>query len=625
MSAPASRSAIHADSSNALKFRMPAKGFADIPTLHRLPSSLTLEYVKRGILSKMTRFRISVARLAALAVLSIGIHPLSSAASILEERLTFQDAVQAFQQGRLARAQEVLTDLLESDPNHADAHMLMAMVLDMQGEVSLAGRHFERAVSLRPESATARVNLGSNLIRRGEWQKAAAQFESALEMEPENATAFFNLGVIRLHMEGPEEALKFFRAAYRHQPEVFENGYQLAYSLLLLGEDRQAEEVLAGIRAAGESRLEFQLLQGLIEHSRGRQMKLDRVLEELGEASVRIPVEVLQALVNLLIHRDLLREAAPFARRLGERMPDSQEVLARLAWIEKELGSHRQAKESVRRALALGETEELHLLAGDIQELLDEPVEAVRHYQEAVRINPSERSYYALGHSFLLYWNWDAAVQVFETALRRYPESVPLWTGLSVARFGGADYEAAQSAILGALRNDGADPTLLHLLDQTLSAQPDLEDELLIRIEALHRDGAVLPWSAYLHARALFLSGRGGEEKAVQLKALETARQVAERFPDFFEGRLLLADIHFELRQWPEAIAEFRRVISLDPRHVQAHYRLALAEQRGGDRERAAQLMRRYQELKEIEDSEIGERMARTKSLIVETLPGREQ
>lgn len=573
----------------------------------------------------MRRIRRNFANLVFASAVSLCAPSIGWAASNESERVQFQEAVQAFQQGRLASALESLSALLQANPDHADAHMLIAMVLDMQGDAVKAGDHFKRAVQLRPDSAAARVNLGSNLIRRGEWPQAVAHFEKALELDPRNAAASFNLGVIRLHTEGPEKALGHFHEAFRIQPEVFENGYQLAYCLVLLGEDDRAEKVLAEIRSEGEARLEFQLLHGLVERSRGRRADLERVLGELKAASARIPVETLQSLANLLISQDLLGEAVYFVRRISERMPDSQQAWAHLALVEKEAGEFSQARDAVRRALALGETEELHLLAGDILELMDLPVEAVGHYQEAVQLNPSERSYYALGHSFLLYWNWEAAAQVFESALQRFPESAPLWTGLSVARFGGADYEAAQSAILGALRNDGADPTLLHLLDQTLSAQPDLEDELLKRIEALHRDGSVLPWSAYLHARALFLSGRGGEKKAAQMKALEKARPVAERFPDFFEGRLLLADIHFELQQWPEAIAEYRRVISLDPQHVQAHYRLALAEQRGGDREEAARLMRRYQELKEIEDNEIGERMARTKSLIVETLPGREQ
>jgi tetratricopeptide (TPR) repeat protein len=585
---------------------------------------LMVENARMAILITMRRIGRGFANLLFAGAMSLCAPPIAWAAPNESERVQFQEALQAFQQGRLASALESLTALLQANPDHADAHMLVAMVLDMQGEVVKAGDHFERAVQLRPDSAAARVNLGSNLIRRGEWPQAVAHFEKALELDPHNATASFNLGVIRLHTEGPEEAIGHFREAFRIQPEVFENGYQLAYCLVLLGEDDRAEEVLAEIRSEGEARLEFQLLYGLIERSRGRQANLERVLEELKAASLRIPVETLQSLANLLISRDLLAEAVYFVRRISEQIPDSQQAWAHLAWIEKEAGELPRARDAVRRALALGETEELHLLAGDILELMDDPVEAVGHYQEAVRLNPSERTYYALGHSFLLYWNWDAAAQVFETALRRFPESAALWTGMSVARFGGADYAAAQSAILGALRNDGADPALLHLLDQTLSAEPDLEEELLQRIEGLHRKGAVLPWSAYLHARSLFLGGRGGDE-GLQLRALDMALWVAERFPDFFEGRLLLADIRFELQQWPEAIAEFRRVISLDPRHVQAHYRLALAEQRGGDRQEAARLMRRYQELKEIEDGEIGERMARTRSLIVETLPGREQ
>lgn len=573
----------------------------------------------------MRRIRRNFANLVFAGAVSLCAPSIGWAASNESERVRFQEAVQAFQQGRLASALESLSALLQANPDHADAHMLIAMVLDMQGDAVKAGDHFERAVRLRPDSAAARVNLGSNLIRRGEWPQAVAHFEKALELDPRNAAASFNLGVIRLHTEGPEKALGHFHEAFRIQPEVFENGYQLAYCLVLLGEDDRAEKVLAEIRSEGEARLEFQLLHGLVERSRGRQANLERVLGELKAASARIPVETLQSLANLLISQDLLGEAVYFVRRISERIPDSQQAWAHLALVEKEAGEFSQARDAVRRALALGETEELHLLAGDILELMDLPVEAVGHYQQAVQLNPSERSYYALGHSFLLYWNWEAAAQVFESALQRFPESAPLWTGLSVARFGGADYPAAQSAILGALRNDGADPTLLHLLDQTLSAQPEMKEELLERIERMHRTGAGLPWSSYLFARTLFLTGQGRGEELIDSGALETARQVVQRFPEFYEGRLLLAEIHFELRHWPEAIAELREAVSMRPDHVQAHYRLALAEQRGGSRERAAQIMQRYRELKEAEDKEIGERMARTRSLIVEMLPARDQ
>ncbi len=61
------------------------------------------------------------------------------------------------------------------------------------------------------------------------------------------------------------------------------------------------------------------------------------------------------------------------------------------------------AREEVRKVLAKADDAEGHRLLGELDERLNEPLEAVREYEKAARMDPSEQNYFEWGTELLLH------------------------------------------------------------------------------------------------------------------------------------------------------------------------------------------------------------------------------
>ena len=77
-------------------------------------------------------------------------------------------------------------------------------------------------------------------------------------------------------------------------------------------------------------------------------------------------------------------------------------------------GDFVQAREQVRNALASGDDDEGHRLLGDLDERLGDPLDAVREYERAARMYPSEQNYFDWGTELLLHKAAQPAVFVRE-------------------------------------------------------------------------------------------------------------------------------------------------------------------------------------------------------------------
>lgn len=80
-------------------------------------------------------------------------------------RLRFTQAWMLQERGETARAEGLLSRLLEDFPDHAEGHNNLAVILAQRGDLEGARRALERAVQLQPEHAQAQENLGDVLLR----------------------------------------------------------------------------------------------------------------------------------------------------------------------------------------------------------------------------------------------------------------------------------------------------------------------------------------------------------------------------------------------------------------------------------------------------------------------------
>ena len=84
-----------------------------------------------------------------------------------------------------------------------------------------------------------------------------------------------------------------------------------------------------------------------------------------------------------------------------------------------------------------------HHLLGDIEEKSGDPLEAVREYQRAAELDPSEPNFFDWGAELLLHRAVEPAIEVFGKGDRLFPHSARMLVGLGVAWYSNGSYDQA--------------------------------------------------------------------------------------------------------------------------------------------------------------------------------------
>ena len=534
----------------------------------------------------------------------------------------FRKALNQFESQQYKAAAETLSELALRYTTNFDIQHLLAIVLDIQGKAKQANQHFRKAVELAPHSVQAHTNFGVNLSRLGKLEEAIRQFQTALRLDEKNVTANFNLGTIFFRQKEFERALPLLQRTYELQPGLYDNAYRLAFCYFALANHVNVQKVLTSLDAVPEGRAEYYLLLALNQKALGKEKAAEATLNK-GRPLLSDILEASEDLVWLLFSHGMFREALPMLRKAVKRFPDSYTAAHNLALAEYRSGNLEAAREQAERALALRQTGETHLLLGHIYEALEDSLSAVEHYQHAVQLDPSEANLYALGQEFLSHGNWEVAQQVFERALKRFNDSWSLWLGLGAAFSGQTAsgqnrIEECTAAFIRATEIAPSEPLGYQSLAGTFAGSSKHFERAVSRFESFYRRYPDDSRAKYYYALAAF---RGAEKNDLPAGLQESAKLLEEIITekgDFFEPHFLLGDIYFTQKRWSLAVPALESAAKLNPDHVEARYKFALALRRDGQTERARAEFEEYQKLKEKAESELTARLAKTRTFIVD-------
>jgi tetratricopeptide (TPR) repeat protein len=242
-----------------------------------------------------------------------------------------------------------------------------------------------------------------------------------------------------------------------------------------------------------------------------------------------------------------------------------------------------RARARIHVALQAHPTASLYRLAAQVDEKTGDSLAAVREFEQAARLDPSEMNEFNLGSELLVHRAIWQAEAVFRQGAALYPASVRMQTALGSALFAGARYEEAAERLCKASDLAPAEEApSLFLGKVALAAPNDLPcvEPRLERFQRLHPESAE---ARYLYAMAI-LKQRGG---ALDTSALERAEMLLKeavgldpKCSDAYLERGILAAQRADL---PAAIQDYTRAIAADPTMADAYYRLAKAYERVGE------------------------------------------
>jgi tetratricopeptide (TPR) repeat protein len=239
---------------------------------------------------------------------------------------------------------------------------------------------------------------------------------------------------------------------------------------------------------------------------------------------------------------------------------------------------------------------ELHQLLGEVGEKLGNPLEAVREYQRAAELDPSEPNLFDWGADLLLHRALEPAIEVFTKGNRLFPRSVRMLVGLGVAWYARGAYDLAAQRLCEAsdLNPDDAAPYLfMGKMESVEITESTCMAERLGRFATLQPNNAL---ANYYYS--LSLSRRTHPEDTNQLAQLESLLQKAVRLdPKLDVAYLQLGILEGSRGDFAKAITAYQQAIAANPELEQAHYRLAQVYSRTGESSKAQAEILLYERL----------------------------
>jgi len=149
-------------------------------------------------------------------------------------------ALQYHQSGALAQAEELYRQILQANPDHADAHHMLGVLASQTGRTDLAIASIRQALILNPLAADYHSNLGLAYQAVGQLEEAVTHYQEALRIWPDFPEALTCLGNA-LHQQGKlEEAVAQCRKALGVRPDYPAAHVNMGSALLDQGKTEEA-------------------------------------------------------------------------------------------------------------------------------------------------------------------------------------------------------------------------------------------------------------------------------------------------------------------------------------------------------------------------------------------------
>lgn len=255
---------------------------------------------------------------------------------------------------------------------------------------------------------------------------------------------------------------------------------------------------------------------------------------------------------------------------------------------------------------------EAHHRLADSEEKLKHPLEALREYERAAQLDPSERNIFDWGTELLAHSALEPAGEVFTQGTRRYPKSVRMLIALGVSWYGRGSYDQATDCLVRAsdLAPDDATPYLFLGKMQAVADPSEKALERLARFARLQPDNALANYYYAVGLAKQFsrVAAEQDQQSLEQSGRLEALLQKAVRLdPKLGAAYLQLGIIYSQRADFSSAISAYRKSIEVfgqssenfygnnssennfdnETMAGEAHYRLAQAYSRIGEKARA--------------------------------------
>jgi tetratricopeptide (TPR) repeat protein len=540
-----------------------------------------------------------------------------------ESSTSLRVAQAALERGNPAEAVHALSEYLPTHPNDASAHLLLGQALAQGGQPDRAVDELNKVLNLSPENYIAMTALAEIYLDAGQPDKAEPLLEHAVKAshgvpqirtewamalarlheyqkaqsalagvpppkEPDQQTTFHRLKAsVALGLGNALTAASEMEKALALKPQ--DRGLILATAAAQLqsGNAKRAASLAEPVFASAPDPAVGMLL---LEAQLGANADFQKTLQSLRAIITGSPDELAARLhlTELLVSHGKFAESIEDFQRATVLNPNG-ELFFNLALAQFRAGQFDDALASAEKSKQLGDSAELEDLLGDIQESRGDNLAALKSYQAAIALAPSEEKYrLSLALEFLKHKSFDAAQVVLHQLEDSQPNSWRAEFALGMVEYFEGNEEGACPILLRAADLSPDPPITLKYvgdiqMDRAAGPDPAIMSRLCSYSDRHPKDAEM----QYYCGALLFRRDYASENKANMPDILQRLKTAARQLPDDPGPHCQLGKAYRWLEQWQSALHESEICARLDPHSAQAHYRLAQIYHHEGQTDKA--------------------------------------
>ncbi len=441
--------------------------------------------------------------------------------------------------------------------------------------------HAQGAVPSASDRLDCQFQAAVAQYESGRLPEAAAALEALLREVPESFEVHELLGTVYAAESQDIKANEHLAKAVRLKPDSASARMSLAINQVRLGELPRAE-------AEFKKALDLEPLNYDANHNLG----------ELYVRAGKVP-----AATPYLEH----------AQRINPAAYDNGYDLVLAYIVTNRLGDARQLLQDL---LKRRDSAELHNLLAEVEEKDGKFVAAANEYELAAHLDPSEGNLFDWGSELLLHRTLDLAITIFEKAAQRYPNSPRIAIGLGIAYYSRGNYDNAVKSLLHAADLSPADPRAYPFLSRAYDSSPSQAEEVIAHFRRFAEQQPISGRAQYYYAMSLW-KGKRTQDSSLDLTQIGALLKKSIALdPSMPEAHLQLGNLHSEQGKYVDSIPEYQRALELNPDLADAHYRLAQAYVRTGDKDRALEQIQVYQKLREQHLADLDKQRAEVRQFV---------
>jgi len=330
-------------------------------------------------------------------------------------------ALELHRTGRLAEAVQIYRQILQTDPDNADALHLLGNAACQLGDTDSSIAFISRAHILAPKNTAYLISLGMAYRANNLFEPALDCYAKVLEIDPHSASAYFATGNTLQNMGKPDEAARNFAQALELNPGFTEARYNLANIEKSFG---KYSDAVIHYRVVVTDRPDFADAYHNMGSALYEMGKLDEALDSYEQALACCNLPDTQNNIGIIyLDQGKSVRALDHFKQAVALKPDYAEAYNNMGMALRKLGKIDDAAAAYSDALFhKPDFAQAHLNRGDLLMERNSVNDAAIHYEQAISFSPTlAQAHFNLGVARSRLNQLQSALTCFEQAVACNP------------------------------------------------------------------------------------------------------------------------------------------------------------------------------------------------------------